>query len=347
LVFAGGHSWSGSGQPSFSFLNLGISQVANVGRWNFVISDNVNYTPATPTTGLSGILGVGDLGLNPVQVGVDNGQGVLTNYATRVSNTVVGSVQRQITGKTSVNASGSYGIIRFLDSNVSSSSTGLDSDSTTGGGGVSHRIDARTTLGGNYSYSTYNFTGNTFGIPAPSFVSQTASLVYTHQFTRKFSVNASAGPQWTRIDSLNSTQDLSLFADISGEYTGEFSHASVGYVRSTNSGFGVTGGSRSDSVMFLANRAIARVWNTALTSSYTRSESLPSALVIPFSFNTTLGGVQVSRAIVRSLSAYASFTVANQSSKGGGASVNAFSGFSQVLGLGLTYSPTSIHVGRP
>ena len=346
MVFAGGHSFSTSNQPSYNFLNFGLSQVANLGRWNFVFSDNVNYTPATPTTGLSGILGVGDLGLNPVQVGADTGQGVLTNYALRVTNTVSGSVQRQFTGKTSASASGSYGIIRFLDNNVSPVSGGLNSDSVTGGGGINHRIDARTSVGGNYSYSTYSYTDKIVGIPSLGFVSQTASALYTHQFTRKFGMSASAGPQWTRINSANSIRDLSFFADVSGEYTGEFSHASAAYVRSTNSGFGVTGGARSDSVMFVVNRVVARVWNGAITTSYTRSESLPSPLVVPFSFNTTLAGVQVSRAIVRSLSAYASFTVAKQSSNGG-AAVNAFSGLSQVLGFGLTYSPTSIHVGRP
>ena len=37
LVFSGGHSFSESGQGSYNFLNLGFSQVANVGRWNFVL----------------------------------------------------------------------------------------------------------------------------------------------------------------------------------------------------------------------------------------------------------------------------------------------------------------------
>ena len=111
-VFSGGHSWSttGSGQPSYSFLNLGMSQVLNVKKWSIVVSDGANYIPATPTTGLSGVPGVGDLGVSPVQVGADTGQGILTNYSSRVNDTVTGGVQRPLTGKTSFSASGSYGI---------------------------------------------------------------------------------------------------------------------------------------------------------------------------------------------------------------------------------------------
>lgn len=348
MVFAGGHSWSTSSQPSFSFFSLGLSQVANLGRWNFLVSDNVTYTPSTPTTGLAGILGVGDLGLNPVQVGVDNGQGVLTNYSTRVGNIVAGSVQRQLTGRTSINASGSYSIMRFLSDRGSSDFAGLDSNSTMGGGGISHQIDARNTVGGNYSYSTYNFSGTTPGIPAPGFVSQTASAQYSRQFSRKFVMSASAGPQWTTVDSARGMQNVSLFADVSGEYAGQFSHMSLIFVRGTNSGFGVTGGSSSDSVAFSASRTFDRVWNAAATSSYTRTQSLVSPVISPFSFNTTVAGVQVSRAIARSLSAYASYTLQNQSSKGAAAfAVDAFSGLSHVVGIGLTYSPMSIHFGRP
>src|SRR5665213_1982800 len=55
MVFAAGRSWSTSGEPSYTFLSLGLSQVINVGRWNFVLSDSVSYLPGTPIFGLSGV----------------------------------------------------------------------------------------------------------------------------------------------------------------------------------------------------------------------------------------------------------------------------------------------------
>ena len=145
--------------------------------------------------------GVGDLGVTPVQVGADTGQGVLTNYSTRVNNTSSGSVQRALTGRTSLNGFASYGILRFVGSGVDA---GLESNSVSGGGGLSHQFDARNSLGGNFAYSSYTFVGATYGVAAPSFTSQTASGFYTHQFTRKIGISLSAGPQWTNVESTTS-----------------------------------------------------------------------------------------------------------------------------------------------
>ena len=347
MVFSGGRSWSTSGQPSYSFLNLGVSQVANVGRWNFVVSDSVSYLPSTPTSGLSGVAGIGDLGLSPVSVGTETSQGVLTNFSSRVANTTTGSIQRSVTGKTSLNASGSYGITHFLNNSINGTSLGLDSNYETGSGGISHQINVRNSFGGNYAYSSYNYSGSNGGIAIPGFVSQTASLQFSHQFTRKLGLNASAGPQWSTINSSGNGATLSLFVSALASYAGQFSRAGLAFSRGTNSGYGVIGGSLSNSVQFSASRSFGRVWNSAATSSYTQTSGLSGAGVGQYSFHTTLFGVQVSRAIARSLSAYTSYTLQNQSGQGSATVVDVYSGFSQVLGFGLTYSPTAIHVGRP
>ena len=343
-VIAGGRSWASTG-PSYNFVSLGLSQVLSAGRTTFVFSDSVAYMPGTPTTGLSGVPGVGDLGLTPVQVGPDTGQGILTNYSNRISNAASASIQRPITGKTFFNATGSYSITRYL-SGSGVSSSGLDSNSVTGQGGISHQYSARNTLGGNYAYSYFSYPSYNFGLPTASFESQTASLQYTHQFTRKLSLNASSGPEWTSVSLPGSSLSLSLYADAALAYTGKFSRASLAYVRSTNNGYGVIAGSLSDAVSFTTSRTFVRVWNCGFTSSYTHSSSL--AGLAPYTFDTTLAGFQVSRAIGRSFSTFASYTLENQSSQGSAASViDVFNGFSQVLGFGLTYAPMSIHFGHP
>jgi hypothetical protein len=345
MFIAGGHSW-GSNSPSYNFVSLGLSQVLSAGRWTFLFSDSVAYMPGTSTTGLSGVPGVGDLGLTPVPVGPDTGQGILTDYSNRISNAASATISRSITGKTSFNATGSYAITRFLSGSGNASASGLDSNSVTAQGGISHQYSARNTLGGNYAYSYFTYPGYNFGLPTASFESQTASLQYIHQFTRKLSLNASSGPEWTTINLPGSSTSLSLYVDAALAYSGEFSRAALGYVRSTNAGNGVIGGSLSDAVSFTTSRTFARVWNCAFTSSYTHSSSL--AGLAPYTFDTTLAGFQVSRAIGRSFSAFASYTLENQSSQGSAATVvDVFNGFSQVLGFGLTYAPMSIHFGHP
>ncbi|MDP9049763.1 MAG: hypothetical protein M3O31_03435, partial [Acidobacteriota bacterium] len=182
-VLAGGYSWSESSQNSYSFASLGLSQVANFGRWNFVVSDSISYLPGTPVQGLSGVPGVGDLGVTTVPTGADTVQGVLTNYSNRITNSAAGTLSRQLTGKSSISASGGYGIFRFLDSATTStnrSGAGLDSDSVSGGAGFSHQFNSRTTYGFNYSYGRFTYPNGTLGIVAPNFSSQTASGFITH-----------------------------------------------------------------------------------------------------------------------------------------------------------------------
>jgi hypothetical protein len=355
-VFSGGRAWSTSDQSSYNFFNLSLSQGVHAQRWTFSLSDMVNYLPGTASTGLSGVPGVGDLGVNPAPtsvnpapVGGNTGQGVLTGFSTRVSNSSSLSVDRPLTGKTSLNASGTYSLTRFVNNSSNTgnpSNPGLDSNSESGSLSLSHRIDALTSVSGNFLYSRNTFLGNNFGVAKPGFTGQTASVQFAHQFTRKYALSASAGPQWNRSGTPGSPTSLSLFANLSANYNGEFSRAMLGYTRSSNSGFGVVDGATSNSVTFSTSRTFDRVWLCALTAAYTQSAELPSAASLPFTFHTTVAGVQVSRAIVRSLSAYASYTLENQTNQGTAAAVDLFSGLSNVAAFGLTYSPSAIHLGH-
>jgi hypothetical protein len=346
-VMAGGRSWSESGQASYSFTSLAFSQVANVGRWNILMSDSVSYLPGTAAAGLSGVPGVGDLGVTPTQVTGDTTQGVLTNFSNRVSNTAAGSVSRQLTGKTSLTGAGSYMTMRFLSSGSggpSASSAGLDSDGVSGSGGVTHVLDSRTSFGGTYSYSSFSYSGNNFGVGTPGFVSQTVSGQVSHQFTRRLAMSAAAGPQFSSEGGTTSTTSTSLFADLSANYSSRALSSSLIFTRTTNSGYGSFGGAVSDGVVLGLSRRFAVVWNAALTSSYTHSTTLPLAGIAPYAADTVVEGGQISRAILRSLSGFASYTLEHQSTSGTGA-INVFSGFSQVVGFGLTYSPAAMHLG--
>jgi hypothetical protein len=338
MIFSGGHSWSTSNQPSYTFLNLALSQVITTRLWNFIVADSVSYLPSTPTAGLSGIPGFGDLGAEPVPSGGYDGQGVLTNYSTRVSNAASGTLAINLTGKTSLNGTGVYAITRFLGD---SGGYGLDSTQETGGGGLTHRFNVRNSLGGNYSYATY-----TYQFAQPGFTTQTGTVTYTRQFTRKFNSNISVGPQWTNLNLPGSVASLNLYAQAVANYAGRFSHATLGFIRSANGGYGVIAGTVSNSVHVSVGRTFARVWNCAASAAYSRASNLTGATGGSFSSDTTVGGGQVSRALGRSFSAYASYTLENQSNSGSSSTVDLYTGRTQVAGFGLTFSPSPFHPGR-
>jgi hypothetical protein len=209
------------------------------------------------------------------------------------------------------------------------------------GGSLSRRIDARNTVSGNYAYSTF-----TYGVGQPGFASQTASLAYSRQFTRKFGISMSAGPQWTSLNVPGNPISLSLYAQASANYAAKFSHMSLGFVRSTNGGYGVIAGAISDSATFSISRTFARVWNCSANAAYAQAANLTGAEGGTFSSQTGFGGVQLSRALVRSLSTFASYTLIHQFNTGSADAVDLYSGLTQVASFGLTYSPNAIHLGH-
>jgi hypothetical protein len=161
-----------------------------------------------------------------------------------------------------------------------------------------------------------------------------------------FTVSASAGPQWTKENTGGSSASLSLYANIAAAYSGHFSHMSLSYTSGANAGYGVAGGAHSNSVSFAAGRTFAQVWNGGATSSFTQSSGLPGLGSASYSLHTYVEAGQISRAIVRSISVYASYTFEDQSNPGSAQTVDLFSGISQVVGFGFTYSPSAIHFGR-
>jgi hypothetical protein len=352
-ILTAGHSFGTGGQPSYNFVSAGLSQVIAVKRWTYVLSDNVSYLPQTPAVGFAGIPGLGDIGVSPIILGViptsviaPPAQGVLTNYANRVENSASGSFTRDLTAKTTFQGSADYVITRFMQNSSSLQNSGLDTDGVSGGGGITHAYTQRTSLGGNYNYADYSFSGNTQGIAAPDFKTQTASVIYSHQFTRKLALTAGAGPQWTTVELGNNTSSLGVFINVTASYQSERARSTVAFIRTTNAGYGVIGGALSNSVSYTGSKALGRLWAGALTASYVDTSSLASSLLPAYNFHTAIVGAQVSRALPHSLSAFASYSLQNQSNNGPFLTLlDAFSGRYQTLGVGITYAPRAIHFG--
>jgi hypothetical protein len=353
-VLTGGRAFGTGGQPSYNFVGAGLSQVIAVKHWNYVLSDNVSYLPQTPAVGFAGLPGLGDIGISPVLLGViptstiaTPAQGVLTNYEQRVENTASGSFTRDFTAKTSLRGSGAYSISRFVD-NSPQQNSGVDYDVVSGGGGIFHAYTRRTTVGGNFEYSDFTYVASSRGIPTPEIKTQTATVVFQHQYTRKFSLDAAGGPQWTTIDLGSPSTSISAFANVTAAYKGEVTQQTLNFVRTTNAGYGVIGGGLSTSVGYTANRKFGGgLWAGGLSASYTDTKSLPSALLPSVQFHTGIIGAQVSRALPHSLSGFASYSLQSQTNHGAFLTLlNAFSGQYQTLAFGITYSPMPIHFGH-
>ena len=337
-LYSAGYLFSnGTSAPSSTFQNLSLSQVLNTGRFSIVVADTISYLPTAAAAGLSGIPGVGDANLPPGQF-LTGAQGVLSNYATRVDNTASGSVSRAFTGKTSLTGRVNYSIDRFLGSQ---SYGAIESNSYSYVLGAEHRVDGRTSFGVNGNYSRYVYLGQDITTD-----SQGASASFSRQLSRRASISVSAGPQFITSNSALIPSRLSFIANTGISYGSRDSGVSAGYSRSTGSGSGVVAGAITDSLQGSYQRRFGPSLDASASLAYIRTQSLSQTPGLAFKSNAIVGGLQANRAIVRNVSAYASYTLERQNYNGSTAGNFTFNGLTQILGFGVTYSPESLHVGH-
>jgi hypothetical protein len=357
LLFAGGLILpNGQGQGFSTFWNVAASQGYVARHWIFNVSDSFSFLPQSPTTGLSGIPGLGDLAAIPVQGPVAGpAGGILSVAGNRYVNSLTGSVERQISHATSISGSGSWSVLKFLDQNASA--LGLNSTQISGMVAVNQRLDARSSASIDAVYSTYSFSGNgpitVNGFPQPNIETRGLNASYQRLLTKSLSVGVSAGPQW--VSSSNSAvipSNLNVAASASVSYSRGLTNASVGYSRGVNAGSGVVSGAFSDNIYASLGHTYGRLWVASLTMGYSHSSGLTqlatgtSLVPINETYNTFFGSAQVRRGFGPHLSGYASYTVQNQSNNFPLGAQNALSGTSHTIGIGVTFTPRSTRLGQ-
>jgi len=353
LLFAGGASLPNqAGEGTSGFVSAAVSQGYITRKWVFNVSDSFSFLPQSPTTGLSGIAGVGDIGVIPVQGPVEGpAGGIFSNAGNRISNDLSGSVERQITHDTSLSGSGSWAVLHFLD--ASEDNGAIDSSQVSGTVAVNRRLDARSSVSLNAVYSTISYSGTYNGFSEPDIETRGINVTYQRILSRSFSVNASAGPQW--VSSSNSTlvpSNLNVAATASLSYSRRSTNASVSYSRGVNAGSGVLPGALSDSVSGGVGHSYGRDWVASLDAGYTHTSGLTQVATGGSSgpayevYNTVFGGAQVRRRISAYFSGYVSYVAQSQSNNYSLGAQNAYSGTTQTFGIGITYSPRTTRLGQ-
>ncbi|SEB47643.1 hypothetical protein [Terriglobus roseus] len=342
VLYSGGYFFgNGSNLNSSSYQNLGVSQILNTRRWRLGIADTITFLPSSPLYGVSGVPFSGDIGTVPITTGQIPTESILTNYGEQVSNTVGGSVSRDITGKTFAEGFGSYTVQRFLQ-------TGLNNDDVTASASLGHRFSARDTASASYTYSNYSFAGTVAGINNFAFTAHGVSASYSHSFNRKLSLQVSAGPDWISSNTPALIPDRVLFASaVSLGYAGQRTHATISYNRSPNIGSGVLLGALSDNINLTAQHTFSRNWSGGITANYGRAAGLATLAGENVLTNSFYGGLQATRRLGENFSAFGSYSAATQTTDGLALTQNAFNGTAHIVTVGLTFSPRSKRFGRP
>ena len=338
LTYGGGYSWSAGSAPYGSGFNetLALSQGIVRRHWRFLASDNVGYHKQTPTTGFSGEPGSGEpIGVSGSDTPVT--QSILTVNTTTVSNNATGTFSRDLGRATTLSAGGSYNQLIYPDGDGQETNT-LSANAT-----VTRRLNARSSVSGEYMYSLYSYPASSLtGSLGSSFTSTGNSTVvsYHRQWTRGFSTSAEIGPEW--IQSAESTvvpSSTRVTTNASAIYQYKFEAASVNYTRGTNGGAGLYLGAESDVVSLNFSREIGRKTIVGLTTAYLRTGGLNSSEAV----DGVYGAVQVSRPLSRYISMFANYTAIDQWSNTPLPS-NALDALYSVVAFGIGYSPRGIHL---
>lgn len=341
LIYSGGVSFGnepGTGAAQF-YQNIAASQVFRTRSWVFVASDSFSYLPDSPTTGLSGIAGVGDVGIPPVQTGIGPTQGILTNNASRISNGLQGSATWQTSASLDFEGSATWQVLKFTGDDPGDNNSEFSASF-----GPNYRIDARNSVGADAYYSrvTYpdyqNYLIETQGV----------SVNYTRAWSRRLSTTFAFGPArtyGTTIAPIPSQLNLTGSANVS--YATRTTGLFAGYDRSVNGGSGVIFGALSDNVTAGMNRPIGRDWILGVDLGYSRSVGLAPVNGVYASYDSIYGAAQISRKLTESLSAYGSYTAISQSVKNQvPTQVPAFNGLNNIVSIGITFAPAPLLSGR-
>lgn len=324
-------------------------------RMSFNVSDSVSYLPQSPTTGYSGIPGVGDLGTTGPAQGPAGG--ILTYYGRRITNSLGGGLERKLTASTSISGSAGWDILRFVDG------VGVDTTSISSSAALNHRLDARTTVSGNVTYSIFTYgnygpLADPFGLSNLSIQTRGANLVISRLLTHTLTLSASGGPQF--INSSNSTfapPRTTGAGSVGLTYVHRVTTASLNYMRGVSGGSGVQQGSLIDTVSASVSREYGHDWQGSLTANYTHSDALiTNALVNRYlgvngTYDTFFAGVQVSHRLGVHTSMYAGYTVQQQSGSNGSSlgsvySPTVFNGVASIFSIGITWTPQSTRLGQ-
>lgn len=341
LVYTGGLTFGDlPGNSSVQFYqNIAASQVFRTRSWVFVASDAFSYLPDSPTTGLSGVAGVGDVGVIPVQGGIGPNQTILTNNSGRISNGLEGSATWQTTASLDLEGSANWQILHFNGDNP-----GYNTDSWGATFGPSYRIDARNSVGASVYYDQQTYPGY------QNYLIETAgvSLNYSRAWTRRLNTTFAFGPARTHGRTITSIpSQVNFSGSASANYATRTTGLFASYDRSVNGGSGVVFGALSDTVTVGMNRPINRDWILGMDVGYSHNVGLtPIAGVVP-SYDTVFGAAQVSRRLTETLSMYASYTAISQSAKNQSAAQAAvFNGLNHIFSIGITFAPAPILSSR-
>jgi hypothetical protein len=336
LDYAGGYTWTLTG-PNYGsgvFQHMYVTQGGVWRKWAVSLSDDVSYLPQTPITGFSGIPGIGEP-IGTPNPDPSNSQTILSLNTHVVRNFAMGSVENKLSAATTLGGSGGYEMLRYPNND------GIDTDSYSATGEVTHRLDGRDSIAATYLYDSYSYPNY-----VPTFGTDEGLIGFKRLLSRKLSMNVAAGPLWV-YSSNNQNVPLAervpsnLTYAVNGrvDYTSKPTLVEVEYSHGVNGGAGYLLGATGDIVhgnfMYRFGPNVA----FGMTAGYDRTAGLTNNGAT----DNVVGGTQATWQVSRNFIAFANYTGIYQTTTSSLAST-AINQVLHTIGFGFGYSPRNTHL---
>ena len=331
ITYSGGAMWAIDGSPSGTgaFQHLLASKGIIHRQWNLTLTDDISYLPQSPTTGFSGLPGVGALPPSPGP----STQPILLQNTRNVDNNAEASFIGAIDYDKTIGLRGGYRTLRYPDGN------GLETNEMLVTPHFAWNLDRLNVVSVDYKFSRFTYPGSTFTMGTQSILGG-----YSKIWSRRASTTMSVGPEWvTSSDTSLVPAKIGIAADASLSYQARSISTLFSYYRATGSGAGAGTliGIDEDQVSFVLTRNVGRSLSLAANGSYNRTHGFLQSGVT----EGTYSGVQASRRLGKFMSVFGNYTLIRQSSSITLPS-NAIDGLSQVFGFGVSYSPKELHLSK-
>src|SRR5712692_4183284 len=248
----GGTIYKNSSGLNSTFHQFGLTQKIAWPRWSLKLNDYLGYLPESSFGFFGFNSGLAGAGLNLVNASPQFilNQTILTTHAQRFSNTVLGEVEYKFSSRSSITATGAYGILHF------SGASFLNSNNAVFRTGYNHNFTARDSMALVYGFSRFRFGGSLQNIDDHS-----VQLAYGRRITGRLALQLSAGPEIQRVSNpvSGSGRQFTWTAQSGLTYQFRRSYLAVSYATYLAGGSGVLNGTQSHQVQMTVGRQLSRM----------------------------------------------------------------------------------------
>lgn len=336
LEYDGGATiYRNNSELNSNFDRLALRQQMSWRRTSLLIDDEVSYFPEAPFgTGDLNLGGGGILapGLFDLTSNLLPEQSILGQRSSRISNSILTQISYVLSGKRSLTAFGSYGLLRFKNPLF------IDSNQSAFGVGYNQQLSPKDTVSTNFDTSLFDF-GNSQSIRTHS-----VNVAYSRVLNGKVSTDVTGGPEFTILDFVGSGAStlISYSVQSSLRYRGRGKELGIAYARGVTGGSGVLRGAETSSVRGYLNRPLGRLWSGEIGVGYSQNSPLSTLTNGSQKYDAIFTDLRLNRVLSRNLDFTVGYQLQNQTS-GVANTLTAF-GIRHVVSVGFSWRHQPIRI---